>query len=149
MAGIRSEDANVKIPALIHLTRLGYRFLPLAEAHRDRDTNILPVDLRAAANRINGMSLSDDAFGALLADIRRSLALEDLGNCFFDGLRNSWNGIRLIDFEQPGNNVCRVMTELPCTSGRNRFCPDITLLINGLPLAFIEVKSKILIIHFL
>ncbi len=141
MAGVRPEDLHVKIPALIHLTRLGYRYLPLTEADRDRNTNILPGDLRAAADRINGISLSDDAFADMLEEIRRSLALEDLGSCFFDGLRNSWRGIHLIDFSHPENNTCRVMTELPFVSGRNRFQPDITLLINGLPLAFIEVKN--------
>ncbi|MGC3500661.1 type I restriction endonuclease, partial [Pseudomonas aeruginosa] len=34
-----------------------------------------------------------------------------------------------------------VVTELPCRNGDDEFRPDITLLINGMPLAFIEVKK--------
>jgi type I restriction enzyme R subunit len=34
-----------------------------------------------------------------------------------------------------------VVTELPCKNGDDEFRPDITLLINGMPLVFIEVKK--------
>ena len=142
MPGIRPEDAQEKLPALVHLTRLGYRYLPLSEALRDRETNILPEELRKAVTRINGRAMPDGRFSDLLAEIRESLQLEDLGKAFYEGLRDSWNGLRLIDFVHPDQNRFHVMTELPYISGRNRFRPDITLFINGLPLAFIELKSK-------
>lgn len=137
----RQEDIQVKIPALVHLTRLGYRYLPRSGVRRDRDTNILIDIFRESLSRINGKSLSDEAYSSFLSEIRESLSQDDLGERFFDGLRNSWRGLRLIDFDNPENNAFHVMTELPCSSGKNRFRPDITLLVNGLPLAFIEVKK--------
>ena len=142
MAGIRPEDAYEKIPALIHLTRLGYRYLPLSEARRDRGTNILPEVLREAVHRINGRPLPDTEFEILFSEIQCSLDREDLGKAFYQALRNSWKGLRLIDYSHPNQNRFHVMTELPYISGQHRFRPDITLFVNGLPLAFIELKSK-------
>src|SRR5690606_23039204 len=43
--------------------------------------------------------------------------------------------------ENIDNNTFQVVTELPYKNGEEVFRPDITLLINGLPLAFIEVKK--------
>ncbi|CAN5514097.1 hypothetical protein BH10BAC5_BH10BAC5_16780 [soil metagenome] len=51
------------------------------------------------------------------------------------------SGIRLIDFNNFENNFFNVVTELTCKNGDDEFRPDITLLINGMPLAFIEVKK--------
>ncbi|MBK9483018.1 MAG: hypothetical protein IPO02_13765 [Bacteroidetes bacterium] len=50
------------------------------------------------------------------------------------------SGIKLIDFDNFNNNSFHVVTELPCINDEDEFRPDITLLINGLPLVFIEVK---------
>ena len=142
MPGICPEDAQEKIPALIHLTRLGYRYLSLSETRRDRGTNILPEILRESVIRINGRLMSDTEFGILFSEIQSSLDLEDLGKTFYQGLRNSWKGVRLIDYTHPDHNRFHVMTELPYIGGQNRFRPDITLFVNGLPLAFIELKNK-------
>lgn len=65
---------------------------------------------------------------------------EDLGKAFYDKLTER-SGTRLIDFENFDNNSFHVVTELPCRNGDDEFRPDITLLINGMPLAFIEVKK--------
>ena len=51
------------------------------------------------------------------------------------------SGIKLIDFKDFNNNSFHVVTELTCKNGDDEFRPDITLIINGMPLAFIEVKK--------
>ena len=51
------------------------------------------------------------------------------------------SGIKLIDFKNFNNNSFHVVTELTYKNGDDEFRPDITLLINGMPLAFIEVKK--------
>jgi len=68
------------------------------------------------------------------------LANEDLGKAFYEKLTER-SGLRLIDFENFENNSFHVVTELTCKNGDDEFRPDITLLINGMPLAFIEVKK--------
>ena len=71
-----------------------------------------------------------------------SLALdnEDLGQAFYEMLTAS-SGVRLIDFKNFENNSFHVVTELTYKNGDEEFRPDITLLVNGMPLAFIEVKK--------
>ena len=49
--------------------------------------------------------------------------------------------MRLIDFEKFDQNTFHVVTELTYKNGEDEFRPDITLLINGMPLVFIEVKN--------
>lgn len=50
-----NENSRVKIPALVHFTRLGYQYISLKkyEGVVDSDTNILIDVLRDAINRIN------------------------------------------------------------------------------------------------
>ena len=66
---------------------------------------------------------------------------EDLGREFFKAL-TATSGIKLIDFKNFYNNSFHVTTELTCKNGDEEFRPDITVLINGMPLVFIEVKTR-------
>ena len=70
---------------------------------------------------------------------------EDLGQAFYEMLTTT-SCIKLIDFSSPENfvknNSFNVVTELTYKNGEDEFRPDITLLINGMPLAFIEVKRS-------
>jgi type I restriction enzyme R subunit len=136
---IFSEDSRVKIPCILHLVRLGYRYLSLKNTVWDEDANIFPDLFRAAIACINpGIEGGD--IGRLLADVKLLLDNEDLGKAFYEKLTER-SGIRLIDFENFNNNSFHVVTELTCKNGDDEFRPDITLLINGMPLAFIEVKK--------
>jgi type I restriction enzyme, R subunit len=134
-----SEDSRVKIPCILHLVRLGYRYLSLKNAKWDDETNIFPELFRAAIARINP-GMDDDNIDRLLADVKLLLDNEDLGKGFYEKLTERSN-IRLIDFVDFDNNSFHVVTELTCKNGDDEFRPDITLLINGMPLAFIEVKK--------
>lgn len=50
-------------------------------------------------------------------------------------------GIKLIDLKEPMNNDFRVVSELTFSRNGESFRPDITILVNGIPLAFVEVKK--------
>jgi type I restriction enzyme, R subunit len=134
-----SEDSRVKIPCILHLVRLGYCYLSLKNAKWDEETNIFPELFRTAIARINPGVEGDD-IDRLLADVKLLLDNEDLGKAFYEKLTER-SGIRLIDFENFDNNSFHVVTELTCKNGDDEFRPDITLLINGMPLTFIEVKK--------
>ena len=69
-----------------------------------------------------------------------TLENEDLGRAFYKKLINK-SGVRLVDFENFDQNTFQVVTELTYRNGDDNFRPDITLLINGMPLVFIEVKK--------
>lgn len=134
-----NEDSRVKIPAILHLTRLGYQYLPLNEATWDVETNIFTDIFKTSIQKINP-DLEPDEVDRLLVATSLLLDNEDLGKAFFDKL-TSHSGVKLIDFENFNNNSFHVVTELTYKNGDEEFRPDIILLINGMPLAFIEVKK--------
>lgn len=134
-----TEDSRVKIPCILHLVRLGYRYLSLKNAVWDEKTNIFPELFHEAIGRINpGMDGVD--IERLLADVKLSLENEDLGKAFYEKITER-SGIRLIDYADFSSNSFHIVTELTYKNGDDEFRPDITLLINGMPLVFIEVKK--------
>lgn len=136
-----NEDSRVKIPALLHLTRLGYQYLPLKDVQWDRRNNIFAEIFKSSVSRINpGIEAAD--LQRLLDEIHLDLQNEDLGKAFHKRLTTR-AGVRLIDFDNLGNNSFHVVTELPFESGEDNFRPDIALLVNGLPLAMVEVKKRL------
>lgn len=134
-----NEDSRVKIPAILHLMRLGYQYLSLKGQSWDLDTNIFPDLFKTAIGKINP-SIKEAEVGRLFEDVKLLLDNEDLGRAFFERLSERSN-TKLIDFENFNNNTFHVVTELTCQNGDEEFRPDITLLINGMPLVFIEVKK--------
>lgn len=134
-----NEDSRVKIPAILHLVRLGYDYLSLKDASWDESTNIFSDIFKSSVGRINP-ELSEIEISRLLDEVSLNLENEDLGKAFYEKLI-ARSGIRLIDFENFDNNDFKVVTELPCKKDDEEFRPDITLLINGMPLVFIEVKK--------
>ena len=76
----------------------------------------------------------------MLADIRKELDDDDLGRQFYNRLL-AVSPERLVDFENPANNIYHFTSEFTCKNGEDEFRPDITLFVNGLPLCFIEVKK--------
>lgn len=134
-----NEDSRVKIPTILHLMKLGYQYLSLKGNSWDLDTNIFPELFASAITRINSGIEPEDA-ARLLDEVKLLLDNEDLGRAFFERLSDRSN-TKLIDFENFNNNSFHVVTELTCQNGDEEFRPDITLLINGMPLVFIEVKK--------
>jgi type I restriction enzyme R subunit len=119
--------------------RLGYQYLSLKDQTWDLDTNIFPDLFIAAITKINPGIEESDAV-RLLEDVKLLLDNEDLGRAFFERLSERSN-TRLIDYENFDRNTFHVVTELTCQNGDEEFRPDVTLLINGMPLVFIEVKK--------
>ncbi|WP_130735915.1 type I restriction endonuclease [Flavobacterium sp. J27] len=133
-----NEDSRVKIPALLHLMRLGYQYIPLNEQHRIESNNVFTSIFIPKISALNG--ITEQEAQRILDEINLELDYEDLGKKFYERL-TSTSGVKLIDFENFNNNEFHVTTELTCKSGDEEFRPDITVLINGMPLAFIEVKK--------
>ena len=134
-----NEDTRVKIPTIMHLVRLGYQYLSLKTQQWDINTNIFPELFLPAIAKINPY-LGQDDVRRLLEEVKLTLDNEDLGKAFYEKLIAS-SGPKFIDFECFNNNSFHVVTELTYKNGDEEFRPDITLLINGMPLVFIEVKK--------
>lgn len=144
----RPEDSRVKIPALVHFTRLGYTYMSIKDKKRnvdyDGDTNIFYSQFLSAVNRINQTELTLEDAKKIIGELKIKLDNDDLGKSFFKILQSGIDGIKLIDFfDITGTkNDYTVVTELPYENGDDNFRPDIVVLINGMPLSFIEVKRQ-------
>lgn len=134
-----NEDTRVKIPAILHLCKLEYEYLSLSNAVRDEGTNIFTDIFTDSLLRINP-DIEKEDLKKVFEELSLALDNEDLGQYFYEKL-TATSGIKLIDFKDFDNNSFHVVTELTCKNGDDEFRPDITLLINGMPLAFIEVKK--------
>jgi type I restriction enzyme, R subunit len=135
-----NEDSRVKIPGILHLCRLGYKYISLKDSKWNLDTNIFTDIFSDSIKNINkSKNLEDSDIKKVFDKVSLSLDNEDLWKEFYEMLLS--NDIKLIDFENFENNSFNVVTELTCQNGEDEFRPDITLLINWMPLAFIEVKK--------
>lgn len=136
-----NEDSRVKIPALVHLTRLGYNYIPKSQTSKiHKETNILQDVFKEAISRINNFSYYDSAIESYISELNIKLDNNDMGKAFFKSLSGDFP-CKLIDFNNFDNNTFSITTELTCKNGEDEFRPDITVFINGMPLAFIEVKK--------
>lgn len=138
-----NEATRVQMPAMVHLTRLGYGYIgkiseDMAGSVYDPDTNILIDVFKQQFERLNPSAQGE--FAQTLRAIRQELTNDDLGKSFYKRF-TTVSPVRLIDFDNPQNNSFHFTAELTCKNGQDEFRPDITLFVNGLPLCFIEVKK--------
>jgi len=134
-----NENSRVKIPAILHLIRLGYRYLSLSNSEWDKSTNIFTDIFDESLSKLNP-GITERGRKMAFTDLAMTLDNEDLGRSFYEMITAVFP-VKYIDFENFENNTFHVVTELPYIKDNEEFRPDITLLINGLPLAFIEVKK--------
>lgn len=134
-----NEDSRVKIPTLIHLERLGYEYISLKKSTWDTKSNIFDQIFIESFSKINNEKNSDNA-KKVLDDLKLSLSNKDLGKDFYNKLTNI-SEYKIIDFDNIENNSFHTVTELTYKNDDEEFRPDISVLINGLPLVFIEVKK--------
>ncbi|PDP73157.1 DEAD/DEAH box helicase family protein [Porphyromonas gingivalis] len=149
------EDSRVKFPTLMHLMGMGFKYVSLKglktkyviapKTEFDPLTNILTDYFTEAYNKLNP-NVENGAAGKLLAKIQSSLMNDDLGRQFYNEILLN-TGERIIDLSSPANfyknNTFQVTTEMTCgDKDSDNYRPDITLFVNGLPLAFIEVKKE-------
>lgn len=138
-----NEATRVQMPAMVHLTRLGYGYIgkineDMAGSVYDPDTNILIDVFKQQFERLNPSAQGE--FAQTLRSIRQELTNDDLGKSFYKRL-TTVSPVRLIDFDNPQNNSFHFTAEFTCKNGQDEFRPDITLFVNGLPLCFVEVKK--------
>lgn len=138
-----SEATRVQMPAMVHLTRIGYTYFgKLSEDKNgtvyDSDTNIL---LQVFERQFKNLNPGHEGeYLQVLKDIRKELNDDDLGRGFYNRLK-AVSPVKLIDFDNIGNNTFHFTAEFTCKNGQDEFRPDITLFVNGLPLCFVEVKK--------
>jgi type I restriction enzyme R subunit len=119
--------------------RLGYEYLPLANQKWDESTNIFTEIFAERVKKFNPDLTAVD-ISRIYDEVSLCLENEDLGKSFYEKLTTK-SGIRIVNYENFNENSFHVVTELTYKKDDEEFRPDITLLINGMPLVFIEVKK--------
>lgn len=142
-----NEDTRVKIPATIQFMRLGYEYQSLKDIELHNETRISIDRFHSSINRINDREFTREEIIAIIEEIHSVIKNNDMGKAFYQWLINPQDKPKLVDFEHVSNNDFAIVDEL--TFGKEgaeadkhgSFRPDITVLINGIPLAFLEVKK--------
>ncbi len=143
MANGFNEATRVQMPALVHLTRLGYEYYGKilendANIKYDPDTNILLDVFRTQFKKLNPDY--EGSVEEILKTIKAELDNDDLGRSFYKRLK-AVSPVKLIDFDNIENNDFQFTAEFTCKRDEDEFRPDISIFINGLPLVFCEVKK--------
>lgn len=138
-----NEATRVQMPALVHLTRIGYSYFgkiteDMAGSVYDPDTNILIEVFKSQFAKLNPDKAGEAE--AILRQIRQELDNDDIGESFYKRLK-AVSPVRFVDYVHLENNTYHCTAEFTCKRDEDEFRPDITLFINGLPLVFIEVKK--------
>lgn len=138
-----NEATRVQMPAMVHLTRLGYKYFgkiseDSAGVVYDPDTNILLEVFYSQFKKLNPGHEAEAK--QTLQKIKQELKNDDLGRSFYSRLK-AVSPLKLIDFENLQNNSFHFTAEFTCKNGQDEFRPDITLFVNGMPLCFVEVKK--------
>ncbi len=101
-----NEDSRVKIPAILHLSRLGYTYLSLKGLAWDETSNIVPSIFRTSVAAINPAATPADIDNAL-GQLGPLLDNEDLGKQFYEKITET-SGLNRSDRrkEKPGT-LCK------------------------------------------
>lgn len=136
-----NEDTRVKLPLLMHMYRLGYKYLSKKSYTIDKNTNIFKEVFKYSLERINKRSFTEYEIDSLIREINDLIEDKTNGRSFYNRLTSTSNPIKLIDFVDINNNSFNVVSELTFENDGDSFRPDVNILLNGIPLAFIEVKK--------
>lgn len=137
-----NEDTRVKMPATIQFMRLGYEYQSLKDIDVHVGTRIALNRFKPAIERLNKRKYSDEEILSIVEEIHSVLKFKDMGQAFYKWIVNPQDKPKLVDFNNPKLNDFAVVNELYFgEEEKGSFRPDINVLINGIPLGFLEVKK--------
>ncbi len=149
-----SERSSVQNPMLKYSQEIGWKYIPSSEAMRLRggDTGLYFSDvLGSQLQHLNHRVVDADRAAEILRKLnllrpniegnRDALSWLRSEQSIFVPEENRELNVRLIDFDNPENNIFQVTDEWSCrgTAFRNR--ADVIFLINGIPIAIAETKA--------
>lgn len=133
--------------------QVGWQYTCGADLHRKPTEALLEADLLSyLQGGYADKQLSETDFQTIIANIRNVSGASDylsLYNTFalyhdgYDLVRPNYPPFKLeyIDFENPQNNIFRVVNQLEFQQGQQTRIPDVMLYINGIPVGIMELKN--------
>ena len=120
--------------------------------NRNLDDFIIEDDLLETLENVNP-KVKRSLFNEVVTKIKHLDALSFIDKnrlfhkCLVDGIfvedyySNSNPLIKIIDFQNPENNIFKIVNQLKFNEGKSTRIPDILIYVNGLPLIIFELKS--------
>lgn len=142
------EEAVVQL-----FQQVGWQYTCGADLHRKPTEALLEADLLAyLKGRYSDKKLSETDFQTIIANIRNVSGASDYLSLYkafalyhegYDLVRPNYSPFKLeyIDFENPQNNIFRVVNQLEFQQGQQTRIPDVMLYINGIPVGIMELKN--------
>ena len=94
-----NENSRVKIPAILHLARLGYTYITKKDiVNIHPETNILVDIFKESISKINKKAFTNKEIDRFVMEINTQLDNNDLGKKFYNSLLGNFD-CKLIDFE--------------------------------------------------
>jgi len=149
-----TERATVQDPLAKYAVSIGWTPVPPDEALAlrggeaglvfrqvlaDRLLGLNPGVL-AAANVVDVLSRIENVRNSIDGNEEILLWLRGQKSLYVESARREVN-VRVIDFQNPENNVFQVTDEWQYTNGKYTNRPDVVFLINGIPVAMVETKA--------
>lgn len=115
----------------------------VSECVIEEHANIFINRFKPSLERINNQQFANAEIESIIEEISQIVKNNDSGKEFYNWLTNPQDKVKLIDFDNIENNDFAVCCELKFYNKDlgNHFRPDINILINGMPLSFLEVKK--------
>lgn len=156
----QDEESKVEIPALEQLIKQGWNYVPgsaLSPATGERNyfsDVVLVKRLEAALRKLNPW-ISEENLRKVMREITHPMhaALMEYNHAIHEILVNYLSveqdlgsgrrgqTVKIIDFDNPGNNEFVCTSQFKVEGVTQNIVPDIICFVNGLPLAVIECKS--------
>ncbi|HEX4143771.1 MAG TPA: HsdR family type I site-specific deoxyribonuclease [Pirellulales bacterium] len=155
MPSLGAEQSTVQSPMLRYAQQIGWALVPQAEAIKRRGgetglvfseqfkSQFIKFNKPAGLNGVHAAELLKrlSALPARIEGNRDMLAiLRGETSVYHAGHKREINA-RVIDFDEPRNNIFEVTPEWSFTNGRDRNRFDVVFLINGLPVLVAETKA--------
>ena len=114
----------------------------LKDAVIETETKIFRNRFKPVLEEINNRSFTEEEIDEVIAEILRVTKNDNLGKEFYNWLINPVDKVKLIEIETISENDFAVVNELVFgLTNDGSFRPDINVLINDIPLAFLEVQA--------
>ncbi|CAD2075998.1 hypothetical protein JEOAER750_01340 [Jeotgalicoccus aerolatus] len=96
---IHNEDSRVKLPAMIHFLRLGFKYQTKRKMKIDQRNNIFVDIFKDSISKVNGTQYSELRIQELLKEIDLLTDnMKDKGKLFFNRLSDT-TGVKLVDLK--------------------------------------------------
>ena len=167
---ITEDDIEVSLINILKSDEMGYNFIQCdSDPGRKENLNdgtgrtskkqcVLPEEIKTALYKINP-DIPSENIDSVIRELCRDFTGSDMVKTNYDNYNLIRNGrkvefkqngkqtfdfVKLIDFENPQNNIFTAVSQMWIQGQYYWRRPDVIIFVNGLPVVFVELKNAII-----